>query len=66
MALTTAVMVGDANKWLPEVAERAAKLRISAGIIFVCIFYSTKDPRDVPCLKNARLIFLFECTNMYF
>ena len=31
MALTTAVMVGDANKWLPEIAERAAKLKVSAG-----------------------------------
>lgn len=31
MAITTAVMVGDANKWLPEVAERAAKLRVNAG-----------------------------------
>ena len=31
MALTTAVVVGEANKWLPEVAERAAKLKITAG-----------------------------------
>ena len=29
--MTTAVMVGDASKWLPEVAERAAKLKVSAG-----------------------------------
>ena len=31
MALTTAVVVGEANNWLPEVAERAAKLKVSAG-----------------------------------
>jgi malonate-semialdehyde dehydrogenase (acetylating)/methylmalonate-semialdehyde dehydrogenase len=31
MALTTAVVVGEANNWLPEVAKRAAKLKISAG-----------------------------------
>jgi len=31
MALTTAVVVREANKWLPEIAERAAKLRVSAG-----------------------------------
>uniref|UniRef100_A0A0U2T7U0 Probable methylmalonate-semialdehyde/malonate-semialdehyde dehydrogenase [acylating], mitochondrial n=1 Tax=Pseudodiaptomus poplesia TaxID=213370 RepID=A0A0U2T7U0_9MAXI len=31
MALTTAVMVGDAKDWLPEVAEKASKLKLSAG-----------------------------------
>jgi len=31
MALTTAVVVGEANKWLEEVADKAAKLKLSAG-----------------------------------
>lgn len=31
MALTTAVVVGEAKEWMPEVAARAAKLVISAG-----------------------------------
>jgi len=31
MALTTAVMVGEAKDWLPEIAEKAAKLRVGAG-----------------------------------
>ncbi len=31
MALTTAVFVGEANNWLPEIAERASKLKVSAG-----------------------------------
>lgn len=31
MALTTAVMVGEAQNWLPEIAERASKLKVSAG-----------------------------------
>lgn len=31
MALTTAVMVGEAKDWLPEVASKAAKLQINAG-----------------------------------
>jgi len=31
MALTTAVMVGDAKEWLPEVAARAEKLKVSSG-----------------------------------
>jgi len=31
MALTTAVVVGEAKDWIPEVAKRASKLVISAG-----------------------------------
>merc|ERR1719318_2161773 len=31
MALSTAVMVGDAKDWMAEVAEKATKLRLSAG-----------------------------------
>lgn len=31
MALTTAVVVGEAKQWMPEVAEKAAKLVVTAG-----------------------------------
>jgi len=31
MALTTAVFVGEARKWLPEVVEKARKLHVNAG-----------------------------------
>ena len=31
MALTTAVMVGESQDWIKEVAEKAVKLNISAG-----------------------------------
>ena len=31
MALTTAVMVGESREWINEVAERAKKLKVSAG-----------------------------------
>jgi len=31
MALTTAIFVGEAKNWLPEVVEKARKLRVSAG-----------------------------------
>ena len=31
MALSTAVMVGEAQDWVAEIAERAAKLRVTAG-----------------------------------
>ncbi|XP_065352630.1 probable methylmalonate-semialdehyde/malonate-semialdehyde dehydrogenase [acylating], mitochondrial [Cloeon dipterum] len=31
MALSTAVFVGEANNWLPELVERAKKLKVNAG-----------------------------------
>ena len=31
MALTTAVMVGDAGNWVDDIAERAKKLKVTAG-----------------------------------
>lgn len=31
MALSTAVFVGEAQKWLPELVERAKKLKVNAG-----------------------------------
>lgn len=31
MALTTAVFVGEARKWIPDVVEKAKKLKVSAG-----------------------------------
>ena len=32
MALSTAVFVGEAKEWLPEVVEKAKKLRVSGGM----------------------------------
>ena len=31
MALSTVVLVGDAQSWLPELVERAKKLKVSGG-----------------------------------
>lgn len=31
MALTTAVFVGEARSWLPELVEKVQKLKINAG-----------------------------------
>lgn len=31
MALSTAIFVGDARKWIPDLVERAAKLKVGAG-----------------------------------
>ena len=32
MALSTVVWVGEAKNWIPEVIERAKKLKVSAGM----------------------------------
>lgn len=32
MALSTAVFVGDAQKWIPDLVERAKKLKVNAGM----------------------------------
>lgn len=31
MAISVAVLVGEAQKWIPEIVERAKKLKVSAG-----------------------------------
>ena len=31
MALSTAIFVGESKKWLPEITERASKLKVSGG-----------------------------------
>ncbi|XP_059610194.1 probable methylmalonate-semialdehyde dehydrogenase [acylating], mitochondrial [Phlebotomus argentipes] len=31
MALSTAIFVGEANKWIPDLVERAKKLKVNAG-----------------------------------
>ena len=31
MALSTAVFVGEAKEWIPEIIERASKLKVNAG-----------------------------------
>lgn len=33
MALSTAVFVGDAQNWIPDLVERAQKLKVNAGIV---------------------------------
>ena len=35
MALSTAVFVGEAKEWIPELVERARKLTVNAGKRFV-------------------------------
>lgn len=41
MALSTAVLVGEAQKWLPELVERAKNLRVNAGTEEFCIVQAT-------------------------
>ena len=33
MALSTAVFVGDAKEWIPELVEKAKKLKVNAGMV---------------------------------
>ena len=33
MALSTAVWVGKAREWIPEMIERAKKLKVNAGML---------------------------------
>lgn len=33
MALSTAILVGEARSWLPDLVERAKALRVNAGIV---------------------------------
>lgn len=44
MALSTAILVGEAQKWLPELVDRAKNLRVNAGteIIFARYFTSVQ------------------------
>ena len=37
MALSTAVFVGEAKEWIPEIVERAKQLKVNAGVC-VCVF----------------------------
>ena len=32
MALSTAIFVGEAKEWIPELVERAKKLKVNAGL----------------------------------
>jgi len=32
MALSTVIFVGETEKWIPELVEKAKKLRVGAGI----------------------------------
>ena len=32
MALSTAVFVGEAREWIPELVERSKKLKVNAGM----------------------------------
>lgn len=32
MALSTAIFVGEAKKWIPDLVEKAKKLKVNAGL----------------------------------
>lgn len=51
MALSTAILVGEAKKWLPELVERAKNLRVNAGNQ-VSAYLSTL------CIRGTKLLVL--------
>lgn len=54
MALSTAILVGEARNWLPELVERAKNLRVNAGTQMLVLFRqkSVMLGRDVAEYKN--------------
>lgn len=48
MALSTAVFVGDAQKWIPDLIERAKKLKVTAGMLTSADLYAV-------CKDNLRI-----------
>lgn len=44
MALSTAVLVGEARRWLPDLVERAKALRVNAGT-------TPRHPRPAPLVS---------------
>lgn len=41
MALSTAILVGEARGWLPELVERTKALRVNAGTLLVQFLIQT-------------------------
>ena len=39
MALSTVIWVGEARKWIPEVVERARKLRVNGGTMSMLLVH---------------------------
>ena len=66
MALSTAILVGEARDWLPELVERSKALRVNAGTSD-CVtdkptdasyFWSRGDPNFfLGCVFSRRLFF---------
>lgn len=53
MALSTAVFVGEANSWLPDLKDRAQKLKVNAGNDqkMVLVFTEYRQPMIVYSLE---------------
>lgn len=50
MALSTAILVGEARAWLPELVERAKALRVNAGAVPLAKPLSHLPPPPTPAL----------------
>ena len=43
MALSTAVFVGEAKEWIPELVERGKKLKVNAGKLLQMVVESSSQ-----------------------
>ena len=51
MALSTAVFVGKAKEWIPEIVEKAKKLNVNAGVcVCVCAIVCLAWRRIAQCV----------------
>lgn len=66
MALSTAILVGEAKKWLPELVERAKKLRVNAGNQFLDCISSTKLWVFALALSSgSNHVYSYHCLSLY-
>ena len=62
MALSTAIFVGEAREWIPELVEKARKLKVNAGSSIIKHDIDSVDVNKVRSkdLSNLRLILALE------
>ena len=54
MALSTAVFVGEAKKWVPELIEKSKKLKVNAGRLY-CVLHSNLPHISFSCTFKTRI-----------
>ena len=71
MALSTAILVGEAKKWLPELVERAKNLRVNAGnqlsasLFTLCICGAKLLVLSLACADGSNHVSSYHCSSLY-